>query len=178
MTNQGLSWLCPPQWPLLETTWDQRQTVWMAPSSPPSQVEKCCTIHIPLSEGHICTEMSTMAMMRFASSTTNHCCIQCDRYCAQTTSVWPTQALSKLLFGSGSMSSFMNLFEIILCLDFLKMSLCSQAYLDIGKKGLPCMVCGQRGPRMWFQTLAEDSKYLRITSKYYLLELNIYPNIC
>lgn len=73
--------------------------------------------------------------------------------------------LPKLLFGKklpfgnwcGSMPHFINPFAITLWHRPLKTSLRSWPYLDMREKGLLCMLCGQRVPRVWFQTLAEDS---------------------
>lgn len=92
-----------PRWPLPETAWNLRQPPLRhsvdgskQPILPNGKI-----LHYPYpTEGHICTQRSTMAMARFASSTTDHCSIQCDQYCARTTLVWPTQAYLNYSLGA------------------------------------------------------------------------------
>lgn len=165
MTGQDLSRL-DPMWPLPETPQNLKQPPLRhgvdGSKQPILPNGKMLHYPYPTIWGSYLHIKVYLAMARFASSTANHCCIQ---FHAGTTSGWPTQAYlnysleKKLPFGNwcGSMPHFINPFAIMLWHRPLKTSLRSWPYLDMREKGLLCMLCGQRVPRVWFQTLAADS---------------------
>lgn len=151
MTSQGhlRLWLPGDHCQRQHGTWrihlsDPVWAIWMAPSSPPSQLEKHCTTCIPLSEV-ICVHTG-LPQTRWGR----------HPGLSILDSVWPALCWSslclthsgllfRLLFESccGSMTYFMNPFAIILCLDSWKWIYIPE--LNHGEKWGSCICWVVRG---------------------------------
>lgn len=187
MTGQGhlRLWLPGDHCQRQHGTWrshlsDPVWAIWMAPNSPPSQLEKYCTTCIPLCEAICIHTGPPQTWWRWPLGLPLGADSVWPALCRSYLCLTHSGLLSRLLFESccGPMTCFMNPFAIMLCLDSWKWIYIPELKSTMGRNGAPAHAGWSEGPRMWLQTLSEDNHVSEDNPHVYILEVSMLPNIC